>query len=1158
MPVRIRGRFRRSVHLGRDVYGDGAHEGYVVTAKARELVGRVADALAAPVAQRAWSVTGPYGGGKSAFALFLSGLLRGDATARQRLADADAALAERLDAAVGGPFCPVLVVGSREALVPALLRGLADGLDAFAARHDGLDALGALADEARTAEPDEAAVLDLVGRAARAVHEATGGGLLLVVDELGKMLEHAALHPEAADLFALQRLAERASRAPEGGGPAPVLLFTILHQAFDRYAGRLGTAQRDEWRKVQGRFEDVAFVAPVDETLTLLAEAVEVAPPTRLPDGAAAEVEQTVALARLPAGADAGAVRQRLEGALPLHPAVALLVGPLFRRLAQRERSLFAFLASGEAHGFLDVVARPEGEAPGLFDGDTAQLYRLDRLYDYLVANLGATLFSERMERLWAETESVLGTLREAGPLDVRLVKHAALLGFAGSLAGLEPTAATLAATTGAPLDDVQAALDGLRGARALAFRPFGETYHVWQGSAFDLEAALREAREAVPRRAPLADLLKRTLPPRPLVARRHSYRTGTTRVFDVAYASEADAARAAAEKRKTDGRIVYVLPEDGDAEGVVERLRPSVDDPLVLLAVPDGMAALRESVYDLACLDWVRKNAEALQGDAAARRELAEQRAALASDVERRLRALLSSDADGRNPCTWVRAGETFRLGGARALQATLSEVCDEVFAQAPEVWNELLNRRKPSSSAVRGLKLLLDALLHDADRPRLGIEGTPAEYGMYASVLQATGIHRQDADGVWHVGRPDETERPGCAAVWDAIADALRQADGAPVPVAEVYARLAAPPYGVRPGLIPVFLFAFAASAPDEVAFYESGTFVRDLSFETVERLLKAQEKGRDTFTVQWVRVEGARADLLAALAPILGLPATTDQPLPVAIRLLRHVHDLPPVVRKTGRLSEATTAVREALHRATDPTALLFESLPVACGVGPFIGEEVEAGRVERFVERLQAALRELAGAYDALLADVSAAFADALGLRAAAPDGRRHELAARARTLLPAATDLGLRAFLVRATDEILDTTAWTESLAALLARRPPAQWDDEDRGRFRSALRETADAVFKLEPLAYSLADDGDDDGAVRHVRLFVKTLREDEADGVVHVHPEDDALVDDLHARLAEALDAADATADVALAALSRLVAERLRQRGPAVPRDGA
>ncbi len=567
MPVSIQGSFHRSVHLSRDVYGDGAHHGYIVTAKAREVVGRVADALAAPVAQRAWSVTGPYGGGKSAFALFLSGLLRGDATATERLASANAGLAERLADARGGTFCPVLVVGSREALVPALLRGLAEGLDAFVANHQGTpeetdalrDTLGAIASRARAADTErrddaEAAVLDLVDQAARAVHAATGGGVLLIVDELGKMLEHAALYPDATDLFALQRLAERASRAPAGGQPAPLLLFTILHQAFDRYAGRLGTDDRDEWRKVQGRFEDVAFVAPVGEMLRLLAQAVH-ATPDAIPKDAANLPGRVVALADLPAGADAGEIERHLTDALPLHPAVGLLVGPLFRRLAQNERSLFAFLASGETGGFLDVA------------GDGGTIYRLDHLYDYLIANLGATLFSERMERLWAETEATLSALPDADALTVRLVKHVAVLGFAGGLAGLQATADVLAVTTGAPAGAVRQSLDSLRDKRALTFRPFGETYHVWQGSAFDLGAALRQAREAVPQRTPLADLLRQSLPPRPAVARRHSYRTGTPRVFSVAYASDTEWQSVAGQTpKRADGQIVYVLPE-GDQE---------------------------------------------------------------------------------------------------------------------------------------------------------------------------------------------------------------------------------------------------------------------------------------------------------------------------------------------------------------------------------------------------------------------------------------------------------------------------------------------------------------------------------------------------------------------------------------------------------------
>ena len=1111
------------------------------------------------------------------------------------MAQDDSDLAERLRSARGGAFCPVLVVGSREPLAPALLAGLAEGLRHFAGQHErkyGQDgsafkaeqrALLALADEAETAreQDDSSRAAGLFSRAAAAVQDASGGGLLVVVDELGKLLEHAALYPEDGDLFVLQQLAERAARA--GEGEAPLLLFTILHQAFERYAGRLSQTQREEWQKVQGRFADIAFVEPPTETLRLLARAVDVQD-AALPEDGGRLAAATAALAAPTLGADADWLETHLAQALPLHPAVALLVGPLFRRLAQNERSLFAFLASGEQHGFLDVIGR-EAKAD-LFDGPAPlALYRLDHLYDYLVTHLGAALFSERMNRLWAETEAAVAALHEAGPLEVRLVKHAALLGFAGALVGLPPTADVLALTSSAPEDEARAALAALREARALAYRPFKDEYHVWQGSDFDLGARLEEARRHVPLRTPLAELLTQTVPPAPLVARRHAYRTGTPRVFEVIYASDQTWAATLAEPPETaDGRVVYVLPENERPETLVDALQAGIDDPLTIAAVPDGVGALREAVRDLACLDWVRQHAPELEGDAAARRELAEQRAALAAEVDRRLHTLLGDG--GQNPCTWIYGGEAFRLGGERALQQKLSAVCDEVFARSPEVWNELLNRRRPSSSAVRGLKLLLEAMLNRADEPRLGIEGHPAEYGMYASVLQATGLHRQDGRGRWHFGRPDADAHPGCAAVWDAVADALRNADGQPVPIADLYRLLSAPPYGVRPGLVPVFLFAFAQHARQEVAFYESGSFVRDLSFETVERLLKSQEKGQHTFSVQWVEITGARAEVLGALVPLLGLPAGTRQPLPVALRLLRHAHELSPFVRRTASLSERTAAVRGALLRATDPKALLFEQLPEACGAGSFLaGAAADPERVTAFAEALQDALRELAGAYPALLADAQDRLARAFHLRATEAEPRRRELAERSRSLLPVARQTRLKAFLVRATDEILATDRWYESLAALLTRQPPAQWTDEDRQTYRVALHEVAAAFYKLEPLAYEVEQEEraspstpersttEPPGAVsseesepartapldpvrfegaagiRRVRLLVKTLSENEHDGIVHVHPEDGPLVGRLRDRLADALSHERATPDVQLAALGRLAAELIEAR---------
>ncbi|MEM1268483.1 MAG: hypothetical protein AAGI08_00420 [Bacteroidota bacterium] len=1167
-------------------------EGYIVTSKGREILEHVADALELEEAHRAWTITGPYGGGKSAFALFLALLLRNDQTAIAKLAGEDPALAQRFNTALEGPYCPILVAGARESLSKALLRGLAGSLRRFSkgfgrkrgrpsrkirALRETLDQLALEADQAVVGNEPTAA-LDLFERASEAVSLGAGGGLIIMVDELGKLLEYAALHPEGGDLFILQQLAERAARAPvsvsdEVTRSAPLLLFTILHQAFERYAGRLNQTQRDEWQKIQGRFADIAFIEPISETLRLLSQAICLDDPTPLSEQAKGVAAAFVPYAVARGTTDPDWIRDQLYNSWPLHPSVSLLVGPLFRRLAQNERSLFAFLASGEPHSFLDVVEGKDTEQADLFESTHSSIvYRLDHLYDYLVTNLGATLFSERMNRLWAETEAALASLRDPDPLQIRLVKHIALLGFAGQLAGLAPTPEVLTLTADTDAAQVRKALNALRNARVVTHRLFQNEYRVWQGSDFDLEAELAKARTAVPLRTPLADLLARTVPPTPVLARRHSYRTGTSRVFEVVYASD-ETWRSALEKpcTKTDGRIVYVLPEHDDTIALSRSIQEAVSDRLTLVAIPDGVAALRVVVRDLACLDWVRSNSDDLEGDEAARKEVGMQRAALAAEVERRLTTLLVADQSGQNPCVWITPTGTFRLKSERSLQQKLSLVCDAVFAHAPEVWNELLNRRKPSSSAVRGLKLLIGAMLEHDDEDRLGIEGTPAEYGMYASVLEATGIHRRDEDGRWYFGRPDPASRPGCVAVWDAIAKILREAQGQPVPIHVFYDTLTAPPYGVRPGLIPVFLFAFYKHAEDEIAFYESETFVRDLSFETMERLLKSQEKRQDTFTMQWVEIDGARAETLKVLAPFLGLPASIDKPLPIAIRLLRRIHQLPSYVRTTASLSDLTLAVREALQRATDPKKLLFEDLPVACGTGSFLSDTQDASkRIEEFSSCLQEALRELSGAYDVLLVDLENRFAAAFSLQKQHTDDRRREFAERATALLPLASDLAFKAFLVRASDEILDTRSWFESLAALLAKRSPAQWSDEDHKRYRIALRRTAESFFKLEPLAFDL-ESGEETGptqpgvaealhprnepdprqSVRRVRLFVKVLSDMEEDGIIHIHQEDDALVTALYDELVAVLRGVNANTDVKLAALSKLTAELLSQRKP-------
>ena len=96
-------RFLRSVNLGRDRSIKNGLAGYVITPSVRNALARIQTAFVESITERAFTLTGPYGTGKSSFGLFLWHLLsdKNDA-AWTMLAKADKSLADSFRGAVWG------------------------------------------------------------------------------------------------------------------------------------------------------------------------------------------------------------------------------------------------------------------------------------------------------------------------------------------------------------------------------------------------------------------------------------------------------------------------------------------------------------------------------------------------------------------------------------------------------------------------------------------------------------------------------------------------------------------------------------------------------------------------------------------------------------------------------------------------------------------------------------------------------------------------------------------------------------------------------------------------------------------------------------------------------------------------------------------------
>src|SRR5690606_13218044 len=102
-------------------------------------------------------------------------------------------------------------------------------------------------------------------------HKKKGEFVLLVIDEFGKVLEHAANHNPEKELYFLQQLAEFVNHPKRDN----VLLITTLHQNFGSYSKKLNEQQRNEWEKVKGRLKEIVFSEPVEQLLHLAAEQIE-------------------------------------------------------------------------------------------------------------------------------------------------------------------------------------------------------------------------------------------------------------------------------------------------------------------------------------------------------------------------------------------------------------------------------------------------------------------------------------------------------------------------------------------------------------------------------------------------------------------------------------------------------------------------------------------------------------------------------------------------------------------------------------------------------------------------------------------------------------------------------------------------------------------
>lgn len=1102
--VHIARRFLRSIRIDADLGDAMALEGFVCSQSSSEVLLTMARHVS-ETRQGAFTWTGPYGSGKSSLVVALSALLNGNAGLQQKATE---------------------IFGSK--LTTELWRALPTGTEGWrilpvvGRRTHPVLAIGeAMQAAGFAAEPKkgwtEVNLIHEVTKTATA-NPKSSGGLIIFIDEMGKFLEAAA--QENMDIYIFQQLAEAAARIH-----GRLLIVGVLHQSFEEYAYRISREMRDEWAKIQGRFIDLAISTAGEEQIDLISRAIERDYSPKEPSSLSFAMASLIHRDRT---SDAKRFALMLENCWPLHPIVVILLGPISRRrFGQNQRSIFGFLNSAEPNGFQDFLRRADDHA----------LYWPDQLWDYLRANLEPSIFASPDGHRWALATEALERCEAIGgdALHVRLLKIIAIVDLFKERSGIVPSIVLLRTCfVEISQNELETALDWLCSNSFIIYKKFLDAYAIYAGSDFDIDGAVRFELTEID--SIDFGALKELTGLQPILAKRHYHETGALRWFEVNLAPLRNIVEIAGNFQPRNGvvgQFVLVIPTEGENEETAARIcrnaarRSNNWDTVVGISMQSW--AIMILVRELIALEKVRNNRPELAGDAVARREVTARLSALQGQLESELHKAFDS-------ALWFRKYYPEKAYRHAELNSLASELADYRFSSCPRLHNELLNRQKPSSNAIAAQNILLRRMVLNEGEHRLGIQGFPAEGGLFVSVLEATDLYTKKADK-WCFAPPVDDAPSRLTPIWDEATEFIKNNCDRTIAVSEIYDRWRAQPYGLKDGLMPILMVAFILSQRNNIAVYREGIFRAHFDDVDVEYLAK----NSTTIQLRWMDLSDVARRLLSSMAEIVRKLDQTNtlahlEPIDVARGLVGIYEQLPPWAKRTMRLSKNAIRVRDLFKRAHDPNQFLFDDIPKVVCASSSPPADID---LEKVIAGLHEGLEELVQAYPSMVHRLRDILLAELQVPNFVPQSLA-DLRDRAANIRQLAGDFHMEAFVGRLSQFDGSEVAF-EGIASLAANKPPRDWVDLDLDRAMVNLADMAQKFLRAEMFARVKGRP-----EKRHA-MAVVISREGRPVPILeefHVGDADREAINALIDRVAAALEESDTTRrSVILAALAELSA---------------
>lgn len=980
--------------------GWSAASRYIVTPNARKVLQEIVDGYQTGI--HSFSIIGTYGTGKSSFLLQLEHDL--DASKDRNLLKNPKVLHD-------GPFEVMNILGDYKPLDELLL--------------------AALQERTGIGEQDVLKLLKTYCDQLTRQHRL----LLIVIDEFGKVLEHAAKHHPEEELYLMQKVCEVVN-APT----RTVLLLTTLHQNFSSYARRLSDEQQNEWTKVKGRFKEVVFAEPVEQLLFLAAEHISTEYKYQAADAGFRRLFQ-LAVERKFISADFA-----FETAAKLYPMdvfAAYAVTRAIQRYGQNERSLFSFLHAQGPHS----ISR--------FQSVSGKTYNLASVHDYVVnsfhsylndANSDSAGWSairlaiERIEGSdWKETRQMLDA--------IQIVKAIGLLNLFGN-AGFAMTQADMCeyASRALGVESPDAVLHELIRQKMVRYAAYKKRLILFEGTDINIEEEVVNAGLAVPKPVHFVDDLRACFNNRVVPVKAYYYHRGTPRYFEYLLLEEPQ----------------DIIPK-GDVDGYVQMIFASHDkqcselvrfsencEHAIIFACFNNTGEIVEHLHNIRKYRYIIEKVLVDKSDRVALKEIMQM-----VEYEKTLlnKTLCDSLFSYSEEVVWLYKGAVKEIKSQRDFNQLLSAVCEDVYPLTPVINNELVNKHRLSSNIAGAKAKYLQALLENSDKVDLGFDEDkfPPEKTIYYALLRNTGLH---VNGEF----ADCPTNDDIKSLWNACEEFLDSTREKACKLSELVKKLTSQPYKMKDGVLEFWLPTYLFIKRQDYSLYgENGRFIPNFNIE----LLDLMKKHIGEFTMKAYAVDGIKLQLFNQYRRFLHLDdnstissaAFIETVKPFLFFYNRQLNDYAKHTRTLPH--EASMKFREVLAHAKDPEKAFLEDLPEALGYDDEKLKDEQA--IQDYCHMIQRAVRELRGCYNQLIDRIENHLMESLGLESGEYPAYIEEIHRRLSKVKPHLLNPRQKEFYQHVMAQFDSRTEWYQSVCYAVLGSPLERLTDDQEPQLHDDL-----------------------------------------------------------------------------------------------------